>query len=231
VSAVSLAPGSQKEALAILAQTDLKHLEEFAKNYGGFSVVMGIPTNEEGWPGFLGGGFKGLFNPGEQVVFDNLQWTDRIYLSFAILPPPPAPFKTDLPVVPTPSSSTPNNSGVPIQLTLNPAPTPSVVRVEILNGCGITNAADWVARRMKGPGIIITATGNADNFHYPKTIIQTAAGLPVALEEALDRLGLSKDSLQETTGLSSSVDVVVIIGKDFPKLRERNRERNRHRTQ
>lgn len=228
VDAIVLSPAQKKEGGEVLAQRDSQGLMALAKECGAYPAVIGIPVTQEGWPGFLGGGFKGFLADNVSNVFDNLQWTDRLYLSVSMKVPPPAPFSSAGGNEITLPSVTPGVSITPPSSTPNPAPTPGVVRVEILNGCGITNAADWVARRVKGPGIIITDTGNADNFHYPKTIVRSCAGTPVALEEAIERLGLSKDAVQEIPSLSSSVDVVVIVGKDYRKLREQFRERNRH---
>lgn len=228
VESIPLGPDQKKEGREILVQKDSRRLAAFAKNYGSYPAVIGIPVTQEGWPGFLGGGLRGFFTDVLPGVFDNLQWADRFYLSFSMKAPPPAPFTAGeetaekLPVA-TSDVSTQHPPATPSSV-----PTPGVVRVEILNGCGITNAADWVARRVKGPGIVITDTDNADNFRYPQTIIRTCAGMPVALDEAVERLGLSKDSIQEVPSLSSSVDAVVIVGKDYPKLRGRFRERNRH---
>jgi hypothetical protein len=110
-----------------------------------------------------------------------------------------------------------------------PQPFNGEVRLEILNGCGITNAADWVARRVQGSGLTVTGTTNADNFHYSHTVLQTAVGVPVALEEVLDRLGLTKDDVQEVPSLAAPNDAVLIVGKDYRKLRERYRDRLHHR--
>jgi hypothetical protein len=228
VAAVFLNSDQKKEGGEILGQKDIQQLSTFAKNFGTFAAVIGVPVTQEGWPGFMGGGVRGLFSAGIPDVFNNLQWTDRLYLALWTRQPPPAPFLSNeggvalLPTVLTPGSAATSFSSP------KPAPTPGLVRVEILNGCGITNAADWAARRVKGPGIIITDTGNADNFRYPETTVRTSAGIPVALEEAIERLGLTKDSVQEVPSLLSSVDAVVIVGKDYHKLRSRFRERNRH---
>ncbi len=228
VEAVPLSPAQIKEGGEILGQRDLALLVAFSKNFGSFPTVIGVPVTQEGWPGFLGSGLKGFFSDSMPDAFDNLQWTDRFYLALNLKAFPPEPFTaagqvTAVPGNPTAGLSTPGSTPVP-----NPAPTPGALRVEILNGCGITNAADWVARRVKGPGIIITDTGNADNFRYPQTIVRTCAGNPVALQEAVERIGLSPDAVQEIPSLISSVDAVVIVGKDFTKLRRRFRERNRH---
>ncbi|HJT22977.1 MAG TPA: LytR C-terminal domain-containing protein, partial [bacterium] len=228
VEALSLSPSQKKEGGEILARKDSQSLAAFAKDFGTYPAVIGVPGSQEGWPGYLGGGLKGFFADNLPESFDNLQWTDRLYLSISMKVPPPAPFATGKGIEIVLPAATPGTSATPSTSTPIPAPTPGVLRVEILNGCGITNAADWVARRVKGPGIVITDTGNADNFRYPKTIVRSCAGTPVALEEAVERLGLPKDAIQEIPSLSSSVDVVVIVGKDYRKLREQFRERNRH---
>lgn len=226
VETLRLGPAQLKEARDILDRKDGAGLLEFSKNFGTFAVVAGMTTNDDGWPWFLGGGMKNLFHGDNGSLFDNLQWPDRLYLCFATNTPPPAPF-TPAPI------QVDLGSGVsrPPTVVAGPTATPSsagVVRVEIQNGCGITNAADWVARRIKGPQVTITDTGNADNFHYPKTLVRTAVGVPVALEEALERLGLAKDSVEDAASLPANIDVVVIVGKDFRSLKERFRERNHH---
>jgi hypothetical protein len=74
----------------------------------------------------------------------------------------------------------------------------------------------------------VTGTGNADNFKYERTLLQTSVGVPVALEEVLDRLGLTRDSVQEVPSLAPPNDAVLIVGKDYRRLRERRRDRLHH---
>lgn len=228
VEPIRLNSVQKKEGEEILGLKDGNRLYTFSKNFGAFPTVIGMPVTEEEWPGFMGGGIKGFFSGGLPGIFDNLQWADRLYFSLTMKVPPPAPFLSEGNTAASSPVSTVNFSVASSPTKTNPVPTPSVVRVEILNGCGITNAADWVARRMKGPGIIVSDTGNADNFHYSKTIVRTTAGIPIALEEAAGRLGLSKDSIEEISIPTSSVDAIVIVGKDFPKLKENLHDRDRH---
>jgi hypothetical protein len=228
VEAVALSTEQKKQGGGILDEKNRPALESFAKSFGSYGAVIGMPTMEEGWPDYLGNGLKWMLEGLPQNNFDDLQWTDRVYLAFALKVPPPEPFAApDLSGGQTvgnhPAATPPPASGTP-----TPAVLEGPVRVEILNGCGITNAADWAARRMKGPGITIVGSGNADNFQYPKTIVRTSAGIPVALEEALGRLGISKDSVEETASPDASADAVVIVGKDFPKLKGRRHVRNHH---
>jgi hypothetical protein len=228
VEAIALSAEQKKQGGTLLEQRNPADLEIFSKAFGSYGAVIGMPGTEEGWPDYLGNGVKWIQEGMGQDLFDDLQWTDRVYLAFALKVPPPAPFPA------AESASSPALANHPAASAAAEAATPipdnhaGVVRVEILNGCGITNAADWAARRMKGPGITIVDSGNADNFQYPKTLVRTSGGVPVALEEALGRLGLSQDSIEETSTPNPNADVVVIVGRDFPKLKGRKHERNHH---
>ena len=231
MEALALSNEQKKRGRELLAQRSSGDLEVFSKNFGSYSAVIGMPAAEEGWPDYLGNGLKWMKDGMGQTVFDDLQWTDRIYLAFALRPPPPETgSETELsPIQAVANNATTASPAFPI--TPTPENHSQVVRVEILNGCGITNAAEWAAGRMKGAGISVIDSGNADNFQYPKTIIRTSGETSPALEEALGRLGLSKNSIQETPLSNPNVDVVVIVGKDFRQLKGRRHERNHHRAE
>ncbi len=229
VHTIPLNVEQRDQASEILAQMDEKHLVVFSKQFGKWAFAAGMPHSEEGWPWYLGGGIKSFFSDNPETVLDNLTWPDRAFLALWTSNPPPAPYRSSeiqIEDLGHASFGAPRLTEIP---SVSPTPVGAgPVRVEILNGCGITNAADWVARRFKGPGIVITDTGNADRFHYPETIVRTGLGLPVALEEAMGRLGLPKDRLEDATAPNPLVDVVVIVGMDYPKLRERRHGRLRH---
>lgn len=226
VEALRLSFDQKRQARELLKSADGRSLRFFSAALGKFDAVCGMSgeKQEEAWPSYLGGGFRSLFQPSPQGEFDDLNWFDRAYLGFYTKAPPPAPFvdnELQVEVPPRPSASAvPMASPVP---AASPVPLVGVLRVEILNGCGITNAADWAARKFQGHGITIVSTGNADHFHYPKTVIRTAVGVPVALEEAVERLGLSQDSIEEVSALSDPMDVAVIVGRDYPKLKRHKR--------
>ncbi len=220
----------EKLAVGVLKTKDVKGLEALSKDFGKYPIVIGLPTLDEGWPGYLGGGYKGFLQNDPLGGFDNLQAADRLYLAVNTQVPPAPPVADTEVTAPVTAKLSPGSVPVTPVAASSPVvtPVPGVVRVEILNGCGITNAAEWVARRLKGPGIVISNTDNADNFHYPKTLVRSAAGLPVALEEALERLGVPKESVEEIANPPGGIDVVIIIGKDFRKLKGKARERSHH---
>ena len=225
VENLPLSAGQKQEGLELLKQKDKIKLISFSKNFGSYEIIIGFPTSEEGWPVYLGGGWRALWmSPGPES-FDNLQWVDRLYLSLRSTPPPVASLEVPL-EDPTKTKGVTLETNPAASSTPIPTASTGTLRVEILNGCGIKGAADWAARRLKGPGIVITDTGNAENFHFAKSTVKTAAGIPVALEEAVERLGLTKASIEESTDSAAAVDVVVIVGRDYRQLRERVRERN-----
>jgi len=220
VEPIVLTEKQRREGGDILSKRNVEQLKEFSKNFGDFHFVLGEPSMDEGWPSYLGGGLKIFGRTGPNNVFDNLVGLDRIYWAF----------NTKIPTMTGNASDGTASIGVTqnieaIDLNLNLRSTPEakqetgIVRVEILNGCGITNAADWAARRMRGPNVVITDTGNAENFRYAKTVVRTSVGIPVALEEALERLGLTKEYVEEIPAASAQTDVIVIIGRDFLELK------------
>ncbi len=229
VRSIALSAEQRSEGSEIITQMDEKHLVIYSRQFGKWAIVAGVPRAEESWPWYMGGGFKSLLADNPETLVDNLTWADHIFLALCTSSPPPAPYhasEIQIEDLGHPSFGAPQVAEKP---SVSPTPLGSgPVRVEILNGCGITNAADWAARRFKGPGIVIIDTGNADHFHYPKTIVRSGLGLPVALEEAMGRLGLDKDRLEDATAPNPLVDAVVIVGMDYSKLRERRHGRLRH---
>jgi hypothetical protein len=227
---ITLSPENQKLGWETLRSKDMKSLIAFSNYFGKWPFFCGISGGEENWPSFFGRGIRGFLQKDQSESFDNFQIFDRLFFSFMLKTPP------SLSVMDSDKTVTVLDQKPVITPGMEPGliPTPvtsipqGVVRVEILNGCGITNAADWAARRLKGNGITIVGKDNADNFQYANTIVRSAAGSPVALEEALDRLGLPKESVEEITNPPASADVVVIVGKDFRKLKERLRDRTHH---
>jgi hypothetical protein len=96
--------------------------------------------------------------------------------------------------------------------TVEPEPPPPA-KVRVLNGCGVSGLADKLSDFLKANAIEVVGTDNADNFNYPHTIViekdtaghhgRTVAGLMGVI------------NITYFTGTSDSVNVEVIIGKDY----------------
>lgn len=200
----ALREAARKEALPDLGGTADREIHR---------VRVWDPSGSD-WPWYFGGGFAGVRwgFPGR----DNLSPPARWFLALWAEAPPAPRFA---PAVPVPR----NLDTPPLEIPLTEREGP--LQVEILNGCGIKNAADGVARMIKSPGLKIVRVDNADHFRYPKTRLRTSVGTPVAVEEILRSLGLSAEALEEKAPAPGEVDVTVVVGKDYPEIRKRARER------
>ncbi len=221
---ISLTDAQKKILQDAFDQKNVSAIESLGQEVNGGQWLVGVSGSPGDWPWFIGGGLKSLWGVDNNVAFDNLTALDRIYLCLATRPPAGLPIE-GVPAAQTTSAPAPHSTPVPPTAQT----TEAVVRVKILNGCGITNAADWVAGRLKGPGIVISEVTNADQFHYPKTLVQSSIGVPVALAEALERLGVGQEDVDQTGAAEADADVVVTVGKDYLNLRGKARERAHNR--
>lgn len=104
--------------------------------------------------------------------------------------------------------------------TPTPTPTPAPVdkktlKVQVLNGGGVTGAASKMKKALEDKGYTVSGTGNTDEYTYETTEIHTKA----ASSGAIDMISTDlKDSYTLGTSSadladSSSYDVQVIVGK------------------
>jgi hypothetical protein len=82
-----------------------------------------------------------------------------------------------------------------------------------------------VSRAARAAGFDVLSVGNADDWGRAQTSVQSSVGLPVALEEFVGRMGLDPAQVKEPSRPKNGVDVVIIVGRDYRKIRERLRER------
>jgi hypothetical protein len=226
---IRLDRNSARQAREILQKGETGALRALADGLGEFQGVLALqgPEWEKALPGVLGGGWSSFRFRRSDLCFSDLGPLDRMFLSlFLKTPETQGAVQGDL-VVDILSGVRPTPTlGLPTQGKDVPSQGP--LRVEIQNGCGIKGAADWAARRLEGPTLKVVGTGNAPNFRFPTSLVRSSVGRPVALEEALERLGLPPEALEEVPTLvgtlltgsqaSQAVDVIVIIGRDFRRL-------------
>jgi hypothetical protein len=227
---VTLSASQMREGAGILEQKSTLKLREFARQFGKWPAVIGIPSKDPLWPVYLGGGWRAVLSGCSTGEFDDLNFADKLYLALRTKAPAPISPAVDMPIevgAPLTTEEASSKLATPVSASAAPA---GPLRVEILNGCGIKRAADWVALRLKGPGIVITGTGNADNYRHSDTIIRTYRGVTPALEEVMKRMGIPLESAAMDDSLGTAIDVRIVIGKDFPKIKEQLRGRQHHRT-
>ncbi len=105
--------------------------------------------------------------------------------------------------------------------TLPPAAPPDgqPIKVEVLNGCGINNASTRIADFLREPHIDVLQTGNYESFEIEETLVIDLTGYRWRANYVAAKLGL--DSLRVVTIINPArlLDVSVIAGRDFTKLK------------
>jgi hypothetical protein len=89
-------------------------------------------------------------------------------------------------------------------------PASESTNVEVLNGCGIEGAAGKITERLEANGYNVVAVGNAPNFDYKETVIETAEGKRDAGLRAANLFGIGERKLEPL-----GYDVKIIIGDDY----------------
>lgn len=104
------------------------------------------------------------------------------------------------------------------EITVMPANSPPI-KVEILNGCGINNASSRIADFLREPRVDILQTGNYESFDIEETLVVDLTGSVWQARYIASKLGL--DSLRVITIINPSrlLDVSIIAGRDFTKLK------------
>ncbi len=113
-------------------------------------------------------------------------------------------------------STTPASSGGAQVLTTSPGK----VKVEVLNGSGVSRVAIEAAAGLTSRGFNVTGTGDAPNFAYTKSVIEysTAADMPAV--NTLEKELTNVTSLQVSSLAPGTVDL--ILGSDFTGLAAQN---------
>jgi LCP family protein required for cell wall assembly len=110
---------------------------------------------------------------------------------------------------PVPTTST----GSPAQVLTT---SPSNVKVEVLNGSGISGLADQAAVGLTSRGFDVTGTANAASFAYTNSVIEYAATSDMAAVNTLKQELTDVTELQVSTLTPGTVQL--ILGSDFTGL-------------
>lgn len=140
----------------------------------------------------------------------------------------PTPTATPSPTpTPTPEvSPTPSPKVTPTP-TKKPTPTPTPARtattaaelkrqaisIQVLNGSGIAGAAKKAADYLASLFYTIAVTGNAENYNFEKTILETKKAADLDLLKADLEAQYEVGTASATLPSSSPYDAVVTIGK------------------
>jgi len=213
VTPISLSSRQILEANKIVADQDLSELKDWSKSFGGFDFVADVLGNDEVFDSTL----NSLFQISNHSLSD-LTVFDKIYFSCVTNRKITSVNGNQTIVSSKPVEA--STKSLPAATALKTPVLDPIVRVEILNGCGIKGAADRVAGRVKSDRITVKNGGNAVNFDYANTQVLSASGeVPTGLMKALNQLGFANVRGVKTGDVPKDCDVVLIVGKDFRKLK------------
>jgi hypothetical protein len=91
-----------------------------------------------------------------------------------------------------------------------------VVRVEVLNGCGIAGLAKTVTEFLRLQGFDVVNVGNAENFEFPETIVVDRVGDVASAWRVARALGVDNVIQQKDEDLI--LEVTLILGRDYQDL-------------
>ena len=106
------------------------------------------------------------------------------------------------------STSTPTPAGPPLKTP------PERIRVQVLNGSGVTGAAKNLADKLRAAGFVVVNVGDADRSDYPTTLVQHDP----AYDESGRTLGASITGSTVSEDVSLGSTLRVIVGADSPDV-------------
>lgn len=99
------------------------------------------------------------------------------------------------------------------------SPDWSNIRIDVLNGCGVTGIAGRAQKWLKRNGYKVRLAENADRHDYKQSIIQDRSGNYQAALELARALNLNESNIMELRGSPSPyVDLTLVIGLDYKRL-------------
>jgi cytoskeletal protein RodZ len=112
----------------------------------------------------------------------------------------------------TPSTTT--NTGTSATTTPTTTIAKSSIKIEILNGSGITGAAATVKTAMETAGLTISYVGNAKNYNYNSTYIYYNSAKEAEARLVNETLSKTRTTVLEASNtIAKNYDVVIVVGK------------------
>ena len=92
------------------------------------------------------------------------------------------------------------------------------IRIEILNGCGISGLADKYTNFFRENGYDVIQSKNAENFNFKKSLVLLRVNNKDYAMQVSKTLNTPSNEIIEKIDYSLDCDVTVIIGKDYNQL-------------
>lgn len=95
---------------------------------------------------------------------------------------------------------------------------PSVIQVEVLNGCGAAGVADKFTDLLRKNKFDVVQAGNYISFDIDNTMIIDRTGNNANAEKVASALGIDHKNIIMQKNENYFLDVSVVIGKDYKKF-------------
>ena len=97
-------------------------------------------------------------------------------------------------------------------------PLPEPIRVEILNGCGVTQVAARLRNKARTLGIDVIHEGNARSFDHLHSLVIDLSGDLDQARQVADVLGIPHLIQQKQEDQFHLADVSIVIGRDYRRI-------------
>lgn len=100
--------------------------------------------------------------------------------------------------------------------------TSRIIQIEVLNGCGITGVAEKFTNYLRGENFDVVQVGNYSSFDINNTLIVDRTGNKSNALKVAEAVGVDSKNVIQQINNDYFLDVSVIIGKDFNRLKPYN---------
>ena len=100
--------------------------------------------------------------------------------------------------------------------------TSRIIQLEVLNGCGITGIAEKFTNYLREENFDVVQVGNYNSFDINNTLIVDRTGNKTNALKVAEAIGIDSKNIIQQINNDYFLDVSVIIGKDFNRLKPFN---------
>jgi hypothetical protein len=108
----------------------------------------------------------------------------------------------------------------PVDIKVSNKPKPDeIIQMEVLNGCGVNGVAERFTDFLRERNFDVVSTGNYNSFNIDESLVIDRIGNIANAEKVAEDLGISKERVITQKNEDYFLDVSLIIGKDYFKLK------------
>jgi hypothetical protein len=100
--------------------------------------------------------------------------------------------------------------------------TSRIIQMEVLNGCGITGIAEKLTNYLREKDFDVVQVGNYSSFDIDNTLVVDRTGNKDNAFKVAEALGIDSKNVIQQINNDYFLDVSLIIGKDFNRLKPFN---------